>query len=86
MDGKTKQGSFGYPDPFNEAGSRGGKDPNVPDTTGDDLYYGGWPEINKMHLSATGPLIMTENSEAAHGTMGGPAKGEANPGNMKGNG
>ena len=86
MDSKNKTGSYGYPDPFNEAGSRGGKDPNVPDTTGDDLYYGGYDEIMKMHTTATGPLIMTPNSEEAHATMGGPAAGEPNPANMKGHG
>ena len=83
MDGKSKTGSYGYPDPFNYVAN---KDPNKPDVTGDGLYYDGYDEIMKMHLAHTGPLISTPNSEAAHGTMGGPAKGEPNPANMKGNG
>lgn len=73
-----------YPNPFNETGS---PDPNMPDTTGDALYFGGWPEIDKMHLSMEGAdMISSSNSDASHGIFGGPNPGEPNPGGMSMNG
>jgi hypothetical protein len=73
-------GSYGYSNPFNEVGNT---DPNSPDVTGQGLYYDGWDEINKMHLSATGPLFETANSKSGRGTMGGPAPGEPQAANPK---
>jgi hypothetical protein len=68
---------------FNEVNST---DPNVPDVTGDGIYFNGWDEIMKMHLSETGDLVSTPNSDASHGIFGGPAQGEANPAGMGGMG
>ena len=62
------------------------KNPETPDSMGDDLYFGGWSEINKMHLSQTGSMTDTPNSRANADVMGGPAKGEPNPANMGGKG
>lgn len=72
-----------YPDPYNEVAN---KDPNKPDVMGDGLYYDGWDEVMKMHLSETGSMTGTPNSDASHDTFGGPAAGEPNPGGMGGRG
>ena len=72
-----------HQNPLNEVNN---KDPNKPDSMGDDLYFGGWPEIMKMHLSETGPMVDTPNSRSGGDVMGGPAKGEPNPGKMGGKG
>ena len=70
-----------YPNIYNETGTG-----EEPDTTGDDLYFGGYDEVLKMHLKETGDMISTPNSDASHDTFGGPAKGEPNPGGMGGQG
>jgi len=62
------------------------KDPNKPDVTGDGLYFDGWSEINKMHLSETGDMAHSPNSDASHDLYGGPAAGEPNPAGMGGKG
>jgi hypothetical protein len=69
-----KNGGVLHSDPFNEVGS---KDANTPDVDGEGMYWGGWPEINKMHLSQ-GSASMKEspNSSAVNDIMGGPANGE----------
>lgn len=73
-----------HKDPFNEVNN---KDPNSPDSTGDDLYFGGWPEINKMHLSTdSADMTSSPNSEASHDVYGGPVPGEPNPGKFGGKG
>lgn len=70
-------------DPFNEVVN---KSPNEPDSMGDDLYFGGMDEIIKNHLSETGNLVSTPNSQGSHDTFGGPANGEPNPAGMSGMG
>ena len=72
-----------HTNPYNETNN---SDPNKPDVMGNGLYYDGWDEVMKMHLSETGDLVSTPNSDASHDTFGGPAKGEANPGGMGGQG
>jgi len=80
----AKSSGVHYPDPFNEVAN---KDPNSPDAKGDDLYYGGWAEIQKMHLSTDGADMTTsDNADASHDVYGGPAPGEANPGKFGGKG
>lgn len=74
----AKNGGYGYPSPYNETDSG-----ELPDTSGaTQIYMGGWPEINKMHLAQTGPMDETANSRSGKGIMGGPAPGEPNPGDM----
>jgi len=73
-----------HQDPFNEVDN---KDPNKPDSTGLDLYFGGYDWILKMH-GTMGPDAMingTPNSNASDDLYGGPAKGEPNPINKKAN-
>jgi hypothetical protein len=62
-----------HPDPFNEVDN---KDPNKPDSMGDDLYYNGWDEIMKMHLQETGDMVSTPNSDSGKDMMGHEAPGE----------
>ena len=70
--------------PFNEVVN---SDPNSPDVKGDGLYFDGWSEINKMHLSTDGAsMIESDNSMASHGIFGGPNPGEENPAGMSTNG
>ena len=77
-------GGVKYPSPFNETGS---PDPNVPDTMGDALYYNGFDEVLKMHLSMDGAdMTSSSNSDASHDIYGGPCAGEANPAGMGGKG
>ena len=76
--GKSGQGSWGYSNPFNEVAN---KDPNKPDAMGDDLYYGGFDEVLKMHLTE-GPIFTTANSDEGRDMSGGPAPGEPNPAGM----
>lgn len=68
---------YGYPDPYNEVGS---KDPNSPDTSGMDLYFGGYDEVMKMHGKQTGPMVSTPNTDSGSDMIGGTAPGEPNPG------
>lgn len=79
----AKNSGIIHQSPFNEVDN---KDPNKPDTTGDELYFNGWTEVMKMHLSETGDMVSTPNSDASHDVFGGPAKGEPNPGGMGGQG
>lgn len=79
----AKNSGIIHQSPFNEVDN---KDPNKPDSMGDDLYFGGWDEVMKMHLSETGDMVSTPNSDASHDVFGGPAKGEPNPGGMGGQG
>jgi len=72
-----------FSNPFNAVDNT---DPNKPDSMGDDLYFNGWAEINKMHLAQTGEMVSTPNAEASHEMYGGPAPGEPNPGKMGGKG
>ena len=72
---------YGYSNPFNEVGNT---DPNSPDVTGMGLYFNGWDEINKMHLTQTGPMDSTPNSRSGGDMLGGPAPGEPNPAGMGG--
>jgi hypothetical protein len=72
-----------HQNPFNEVDN---KDPNKPDSMGDDLYFGGWDEVMKMHLAETGDLVSSPNSDASHDIFGGPASGEPNPAGMGGKG
>jgi hypothetical protein len=77
-------GGVKYPDPFNEVGS---KDPNTPDVSGDGLYFNGWDEVMKMHLSTDGAdMVSSSNSDASHDIYGGPVAGEPNPAGMGGKG
>lgn len=70
-----------HENPFNEVNNT---DSNKPDSMGDDLYFGGFDEILKMHTKETGDLVSTPNSAASHDLMGGPLPGEPNPANMGG--
>jgi len=72
-----------HSNPFNEVNNT---DPNKPDSMGDDLYYGGFDEVIKNHLSETGGLTDTPNADASHDIFGGPTVGEANPAGMGGMG
>jgi hypothetical protein len=67
-----------HPDIFNEVDN---KDPNKPDSTGMDLYFGGYDEVLGRH-GKMGPDAMmhgTPNSDASHDLYGGPAQGEPDP-------
>lgn len=79
------KGSSGeiHQDPFNEVNN---KDPNKPDSMGDDLYFGGYEEVIKMQAKESGDMVSTPNSAASHDLMGGPADGEPNPAGMGGMG
>lgn len=80
----AKDGGVHYPNPFNETGS---KDPNQPDVNGDGLYYDGWSEVMKMHLSTNGAdMVTSDNADASHDVYGGPTAGEPNPGMWGGKG
>lgn len=79
----AKSSGMIHQNPYNEVDS---KDANKPDSMGDDLYFGGYDEVIKNHLSETGDMVSTPNSDASHDTFGGPAKGEPNPGGMGGQG
>lgn len=70
------KGSSGiHPDVFNEVDNT---DPNKPDVTGEGLYFNGWDEIMKMHLSETGNMIESPNAKASRGVYGSTVKGEPN--------
>ena len=75
---KLGQGTWGYDNPYNEVAS---KDPNAPDAKGDNIYYNGFDEVLKMHLSE-GPIFATANSDEGRAMTGGTAPGEPNPANM----
>lgn len=72
-----------FSDVFNQSNN---KDPNKPDSNGDDLYFGGYDEVLKMNLKETGDMVESANSRASHDVYGGPTKGEPNPGKMGGQG
>ena len=65
-----------HSDPYNEVDS---KDPNKPDSTGDDLYFGGYEAVIAMHLQESGEMVETPNAKASRDVYGGTAKGEPSP-------
>lgn len=64
-----------HQDVFNEVDNT---DPNKPDTSGEGMYFGGWPEIMKNHLAESGNMIETPNTKASRGLYGSTVKGEPN--------
>ena len=69
-----KKGSASYGTPYNETGSGG---PESPDMTGKNMYWDGWDEINRMHLTE-GDMEGTPNTHSGDTILGGPAPGEPN--------
>jgi hypothetical protein len=61
-----------YPNPYNETNP--GDDPDA------KLYFS-YDEVMAAHLTSA-DMTETPNSKSGGGTMGGPAKGEPNPGKM----
>lgn len=71
---KNNSSGVTHSNPYNETDNR---DPNTPEMSGDDIYYGGCPEVQKMHLSNAGVTWgQSNNSMSGKGTLGGPASGE----------
>jgi hypothetical protein len=70
--------SVRYSSPFNETGSGG---PEKADMTGDAIYWGGYPEMLKMHLKEW-DMASTPNSRSGDDILGTPTTGE--PQVMKG--
>jgi hypothetical protein len=66
----TKNGGYGYPNPYNETSP--GEEPD-----NKDLFVS-YDQMMSDHLS-TGPMDETPNSKSGGGIMGGPAPGEPNP-------
>jgi len=69
---KSGTDAVGYDNPYNETNN---PDPNSPDTTGGDIYWGGYDEVLKMHLDDR-TMESTSNSRSGEDILGKPAPGE----------
>jgi len=70
--GKSGTDAVRYGNPYNETNN---PDPNSPDMTGTDIYFGGYDEVLKMHLDDC-TIVSTPNSRSGEDILGKPAPGE----------
>jgi hypothetical protein len=67
-----KSSGIFYENVSNETGS---PNPETPDMTGKDIYWGGFPEVLGKHLVEQS-MVSTPNSESGDDILGKPTPGE----------